>query len=69
MIVELVATVARLSAMPARVDKRAGEVNILDMLAQVALVRAGLAAQCAAMRTRPSRRTLFNVGIEHPVRI
>ena len=44
MIVELVATVARLSAMPARVDKRAGEVNILDMLAQVALVRGGLAA-------------------------
>jgi hypothetical protein len=48
-IVQLVATLARVSAVAARVDKRAGEVNVLDVFAQVGAIRANLAANSAAV--------------------
>ena len=44
MMVKIIPTGADLSAVLAGVSEAAGEVYFLDMLAQVALVRAGLAA-------------------------
>jgi hypothetical protein len=48
-IVQLVAALARVPAVAARVDKRAREVNVLDVFAQVGAIRANLAANGAAV--------------------
>jgi len=49
MIVELIATLARFPAVAARVNKRAGEVNVLHVFAQVGAVGSDLAANGAPM--------------------
>ena len=48
-IVQLVAALACVPAVAARVDKRAGEVNVLHVFAQVGAIRANLAANGAAV--------------------
>ncbi len=50
-IVQLVAALACVPAVAARVDIRAGEVNVLDVFAQVGAIRANLAANGAAVRS------------------
>ncbi len=60
-IVQLIAALAGVSAVAARVDKRAREVNVLHVFAQVGAIRANLAANGAAVSSGMATSLLWQL--------